>query len=413
MINNRPIKYSILLPTYNKAKYLAFTIESVLSSKYENFELIISDDYSTDDTNKLLSQINDKRVNIIKPPIKLTQTKNYEFLLKYARGEWITILGDDDGILPNFFEKVDKYLDKFYDVEAIHTKPAFYYWDGVEDLYGDRVCDYQNFNEKSKMKNSMMSLLFSLSGIYLRTDLPMIYTSGLVKKSLLDKIKKKSNNFFFHSVVPDYYSMISILYETKKYLQINEPIFWAGTSKLSTGRSTKIYEDKTNKDISLDKFDFINPNLKLSGDISEKLHQIGLSSIYFFECVIDHPYINNKWKSNFIKYLVYASSCIQFYKINLYYNYRSKINLNLKEFNMIISLELKKNRLSRVILMFFLIPLLLIDQLKKSFLFLYRIKKFIIKKTSKKKYILVSSDRKKFRNIIDCNLFIKNNLNSN
>ena len=103
MIENRPIKYSILLPTYNKAKYLTFTIESVLSSKYKNFELIISDDYSTDYTSKLLSQINDERVNIIKPPIKLTQTKNYEFLLKYARGEWITILGDDDGILPNFF----------------------------------------------------------------------------------------------------------------------------------------------------------------------------------------------------------------------------------------------------------------------------------------------------------------------
>ena len=413
MIENRPIKYSILLPTYNKAKYLTFTIESVLSSKYKNFELIISDDYSTDYTSKLLSQINDERVNIIKPPIKLTQTKNYEFLLKYARGEWITILGDDDGILPNFFEKLDKYLNKFDDVEAIHTKPAFYYWDGVEDLYGDRVCDYQNFNEKPKTKNSKISLLFSLAGISLRTDLPMIYTSGLIKKSLMNKIKGNSNNFFFHSVIPDYYSMICILYETKKYLQINEPVFWVGASKLSTGRGTKIYKDLTNKNISVDRFDFINLNLKISGEISEKLHQIGLSSIYFFECVINHPYINKKWKSNFIKYLVYGSSFIQFYKINLYYNYRSKINLSLKEFNTIINSELKKNHLSKTILIIFLIPLLIIDQLKKGFSFFYRLKKFIIKKVSKKKYVLVSKDRKKFKSIIDCNSFIENNFNDN
>ena len=171
-------------------------------------------------------------------------------MLNYASGEWITILGDDDGVLPNFFEKLDNYLIQFDNsIEAIHTKPAFYYWDGVEDLYGDRVCDYQNFYEKPKIKNSTISLLLSLTGVSVRTELPMIYTSGLIKRSLMMKIKEKSNNFFFHSVIPDYYSMISILYETKKYLQINEPLFWVGASKLSTGRGTNIYKDPSHKNI--------------------------------------------------------------------------------------------------------------------------------------------------------------------
>ena len=95
------IKYSVLLPiTHN---YLKFTIESVLRNDYENFELIISNDFSTDGTEEYLSTINDKRVKIIKPPVKLTQTKNYEFMLNFAVGEWVTILGDDDGLLPFFF----------------------------------------------------------------------------------------------------------------------------------------------------------------------------------------------------------------------------------------------------------------------------------------------------------------------
>ena len=80
---------------------------------------------------------------IIKPPFKLTQTKNYEFLLTFARGEWVTIIGDDDGVLPFFFEKLDKIVDDFKDINLIHTKPAFYYWEDVEDYYGPRVCDYQ------------------------------------------------------------------------------------------------------------------------------------------------------------------------------------------------------------------------------------------------------------------------------
>ena len=107
------IKYSILIPTFNKAEYLKYTIQSVLNSNYKDFEVIISDDFSTDSTNSLISNLNDERVRLIEPPFKLKHVKNYEFLLKHARGEWITILGDDDGILPNFFEKIDHQLKKF------------------------------------------------------------------------------------------------------------------------------------------------------------------------------------------------------------------------------------------------------------------------------------------------------------
>ena len=59
------IKYSVLLPTYNKLNYLKFTIESVLRNDYENFELIISNDFSTDGTEEYLSTINDKRVKLL------------------------------------------------------------------------------------------------------------------------------------------------------------------------------------------------------------------------------------------------------------------------------------------------------------------------------------------------------------
>ena len=45
--------------------------------------------------------------------------------------------------------------------------------------------------------------------------------------------------------------MIALLYETDKYLEIKQPIFWVGTSKKSTGRGTKIYEDKKIKIMNL------------------------------------------------------------------------------------------------------------------------------------------------------------------
>ena len=124
----------------------------VVLNNYKNLELLISDDHSDDGTEKFLKEINDKRVKIFKPPFKLTQTKNYEFLLSKAKGEWVAILGDDDGLMPNFFLKIDEITSKFKDLEIIKSKRAIYYWKGVEDLYVNRVVYFEDLN-KNKLKS--------------------------------------------------------------------------------------------------------------------------------------------------------------------------------------------------------------------------------------------------------------------
>lgn len=406
-MNNNQIKYSILLPTFNKCEYLYHTIKSVLNSNYHDFELLVSDDHSTDLTSEILSKFDDKRLKIIKPPIKLTQTKNYEFLLTKANGKWVTILGDDDGLQPYFFETLDKYINKYRDIELIHSKPAFYYWDNIEDIYGTRVCDYQNFFRKEKIKNSKLSLLFALVGLRQRTSLPMIYTTGVVKIDLVKKIKIRSNNFFFHSVIPDYYSMIALLFETKKYLSINEPLFWVGSSSKSAGRGVKIYND-VNK--SVKKFDFINENLEVSKNISTKLHQIGISSIYFYECVLKHPYISKNWKNSLIKYLVYASSEVIFENLRKNKPETIKIKISNKEFLDEILEELEKNNLSLNLYKFFKIMIYLIFKIKKINIFLLRFVEYIFKLISNNYLILVSHDRKKFPDFNICNNYIKKKL---
>ena len=403
-------KYSILIPTYNKAEYLQYSIKSVLNSDYQDFELIVSNDFSDDNTEHVLSEIKDRRFKKINPPIKLSQAKNYEFLLSHASGEWITILGDDDGILPLFFETLDKYTNKFQQVELIHTKPSMYYWENVEDLYGQRVCHYENFYEKAKIRNSKLSLLLALSGLANRTELPMIYTSGVVKMDLIKKIKSKSSNLFFHSIIPDYYSMVCLMYETDKYLKINEPLFWVGTSRKSTGRGTKIYE---NDPTTLEKYDFINNNLELSSNISSKLHMIGLSSIYFFECILKHPYISQFWKNNLIKYLVFASSKIQFYTKLEKYNYRIKIDISKENFEIEHDQQLKNDNLNKFLFYLtknFLLLCYLVKNIIKNFI---KVKKFVLKKFFKKHIILVSKNREKFKNFIECNNFLEDKLKKN
>ena len=192
----KKIKYSILIPTFNKCEYLNYTLKSILQNDYEDFEVIVSNDHSTDGTEELLFKIKDPRVKVIKPPVKLTQAKNYEYLLNFANGEWISILGDDDGVLPNFFQTLDKVTKSYPNFEIFKFKRAIYYWEDVSDLYGDRVIFFEDLKRKEKVKNSRLDLILSLYYFKSAQDLPMIYTSGVVKKSLVQKIKKKISKFF-------------------------------------------------------------------------------------------------------------------------------------------------------------------------------------------------------------------------
>ncbi len=403
--NKKNPKYSILLPTWNKIEYLKHSINSVISNNYKNLELLISDDHSDDGTEKFLKEIDDIRVKIFKPPFKLTQTKNYEFLLGKAKGEWVAILGDDDGLMPNFFLKIDEITSKFKDLEIIKSKRAIYYWKGVEDLYGNRVVYFEDLNKKPKIRNSKIDLFLSLSGIRNSQDIPTIYTSGIIKKKLIDKIKNKSNNFFFHSIVPDYYSMVALSFEKKKYLFLENPITWVGVSPLSTGRSRRIYLEK-NKNKTDESY--INKNMALSGKISKIIHKLGIYPAYLFEGILKHPYISDFWKSKFSRTLVYCSCTILFLEKKKNLPFRLKINLSRKLFFYNLIKEKKRYNLSYTLYFLILIFLFFVRKLFKisariSFLFDKYFKKIIKHKT----LIIVSNDRDKYPSFTILNDFVK------
>src|SRR5215471_19694655 len=91
-------KFSILIPTRNGAPYVFSAINSILRQSYESCEVVVSVNHSTDETMSQVRSIDDPRLRVVVPPAPLSMTLHYEWCLKQARGEWITILGDDDGL---------------------------------------------------------------------------------------------------------------------------------------------------------------------------------------------------------------------------------------------------------------------------------------------------------------------------
>ena len=99
MTNNYLI--TVILPTYNGAtrgegKYLKQAIESLLSQTYENFELIVVNDGSTDNTEEIIEQYKDKRIIYLKHDTNRGPAATRNTGLKKATGEYVAFLDDDD-----------------------------------------------------------------------------------------------------------------------------------------------------------------------------------------------------------------------------------------------------------------------------------------------------------------------------
>lgn len=104
---------SIIMPSYNTAKFISETIESVLAQTYTNWELIIVDDCSTDDTDAVIRPyLADDRIRYIKNEKNSGAAVSRNRALREAKGKWIAFLDSDDLWLPEKLEKQIAFMEQ-------------------------------------------------------------------------------------------------------------------------------------------------------------------------------------------------------------------------------------------------------------------------------------------------------------
>ena len=112
-MNSNP-ELTIGIPVFNGEKFLVEKILSILNLNYDNFELIISDNGSTDSTKKICEEFTSKddRIRLFLQEKNLGPNWNFDFVLKKAKGEYFMWTAVDDKILPGFIEKNISVLKK-------------------------------------------------------------------------------------------------------------------------------------------------------------------------------------------------------------------------------------------------------------------------------------------------------------
>lgn len=101
---------SIITPTYNCGPFIAETVGCVRSQTYPNWEMLIIDDCSTDNTNEIVARFNDPRIKYHCLPVNSGAAVARNTALKMARGRWIAFLDSDDLWMPDKLEKQLRFM---------------------------------------------------------------------------------------------------------------------------------------------------------------------------------------------------------------------------------------------------------------------------------------------------------------
>jgi glycosyltransferase involved in cell wall biosynthesis len=132
-------KVSVCIPSFNHEKYVRAAVESVLAQSFQDHEIVVTDDGSTDRTVDEVRSIADPRVSLEALPQNYGACIALNSSIRRSKGEYVAILNSDDLFLPGKLEQQVRFLDDHQEVGAVFGYPAFV------DETGTRLADSDTF----------------------------------------------------------------------------------------------------------------------------------------------------------------------------------------------------------------------------------------------------------------------------
>jgi glycosyltransferase involved in cell wall biosynthesis len=201
-------RVSIGLPVYNGENYLSDAIESILASEFSGFELIISDNCSTDSTPEICEKYaaRDGRIRYSQTETNLGAAPNFNRVWELARGDYFRWAAHDDREDPSFLRKCVEVLDERPEVVLAHSKVRVFDsdWNPVEDY------DYRPHTGANAPSRRFSDLLFVRNNCY--------EVFGLIRANVLRQTGLMGNNPVGDRVLLSELAFRGPFYEIPEYL---------------------------------------------------------------------------------------------------------------------------------------------------------------------------------------------------
>jgi glycosyltransferase involved in cell wall biosynthesis len=157
----RPL-VTIGIPTYNHADaYLRETLRCALEQTYSNLEIIVADNYSSDETEGLVRDLGDSRVRYFRHERNIPPNDNFNFCLQQARGKYFQLLHDDDTIDSDFVELCMQAVEVRPEVGIIRTGAR------IIDSHGKTISEMENNTDDKSAEELFIKWLHSRTWMFL------------------------------------------------------------------------------------------------------------------------------------------------------------------------------------------------------------------------------------------------------
>lgn len=237
-------KYSLVIPTLNGKEKIKLSLKSLLNIKRNDIEIVISDNLSNDGTEEFVRSLNSKYIKLIKPSKRLTAGENLSFVISFAKGDWITHMGDDDSIVPSRYDYFDKLIDSDDDIEIIKTNWIKYYWhDYPQKNLANCISAHRSYTYKHEKISSLD---------YFKNNINNPFVDGgncwLISKNLIKKVEQKYG-YFCHPQNLEFFFIRACLLESNNLINVDIPFAISGSHKSS---SSSIYNKSIKSDWNWD-----------------------------------------------------------------------------------------------------------------------------------------------------------------
>lgn len=243
-------RFSVIIPQRNRSEYLIHTLRTCMMQDYPNFEIIVGDDCSDDNSVELVRELQkkDSRIKLLAHEHHVGMRINFELALNEVKDGYVMALGGDDGLTPRAIWRMYEIIQKT-GVELLTWSQARYKYCMDENDVGLFTVPRRKFNGVKMVKSSDYLNKISNTLNYMTDDCPMFYVKGVASIKLIDKVRSRTpDGKFYYCPTPDGFSGVVLAGEVESYAYTNEPITIAGDSPKSQGRIYHKTDEKSRKE---------------------------------------------------------------------------------------------------------------------------------------------------------------------
>lgn len=228
------IRFQIIIPTKGgRELYLPWAIRSCLDQEHQNFEVLVSNNGGAPAVREIVTSLTDPRIRYIETDRLLPMAVHWEFAVSQGKGDVLTIIGDDDALMPHALARLNTIFMQDDGLECVTHNPGQYYWPDYFDY------SYRNLY-LLKQGTGTLELLDTSSVLKPVAEfrewygrLPLLY-HGFVKRSVLDRIRNCQGRIF-KRIIPDVYSDLVLAAVLDRYAHFDSCLTFGGQGAKSNG----------------------------------------------------------------------------------------------------------------------------------------------------------------------------------